>query len=62
VEDECRDIEEGIDTQDGFTYSEFKKPELSRPLLISIAIMFFQQFSGPSQRKSNNIHNEASYS
>lgn len=46
VEDECRDIEEGIDTQDGFTYSEFKKPELSRPLLISLAIMFFQQFSG----------------
>ncbi|XP_063434964.1 solute carrier family 2, facilitated glucose transporter member 8-like [Mytilus trossulus] len=46
VEDECRDIEEGIDTKDTFTYSEFKKPELSRPLYISLAIMFFQQFSG----------------
>lgn len=46
VEDECRDIEEGIDTQDSFKFVEFKRPELSRPLYISLAIMFFQQFSG----------------
>lgn len=44
--DECRDIEEGLDTQEKFTWSEFKKPELARPLMISVIIMIFQQFSG----------------
>lgn len=48
VEDECRDIEEGFMQESGssFSYSEFRKPELSRPLFISVMIMFFQQFSG----------------
>ncbi|XP_061184140.1 solute carrier family 2, facilitated glucose transporter member 8-like [Saccostrea echinata] len=48
VEDECRDIEEGFMQESGssFSYSEFKKPELSRPLFISVMIMVFQQFSG----------------
>ncbi|XP_052773540.1 solute carrier family 2, facilitated glucose transporter member 8-like [Mya arenaria] len=45
-EDECRDIEEGLDTKETFSWSEFKKPELSKPLMISVIIMIFQQFSG----------------
>lgn len=45
-EDECRDIEEGLDVKEVFVLSEFKKPELSRPLMISVIIMVFQQFSG----------------
>lgn len=45
-EDECRDIEEGLDLKEQFSWSEFKKPELSRPLMISVFIMIFQQFSG----------------
>lgn len=46
VEDECRDIEEGFDSQEAFSLSELKKPEYFRPLMVSVAIMFFQQFSG----------------
>ena len=45
-EDECRDIEEGLDLKEQFSWSEFKKPELSRPLMISVFVMIFQQFSG----------------
>lgn len=45
-EDECRDIEEGLDVKESFSWSEFKKTELSRPLIISEIIMIFQQFSG----------------
>lgn len=45
-EDECRDIEEGLDLKEQFSWSEFRKPELSRPLMISVFIMIFQQFSG----------------
>lgn len=45
-EDECRDIEEGLDVKETFTWSEFSKPELSKPLIISVMIMIFQQFSG----------------
>ncbi|XP_060063586.1 solute carrier family 2, facilitated glucose transporter member 8-like [Ylistrum balloti] len=46
VEEECRDIEEGLDSQESFSFAEFQKPELLRPLSISLAIMAFQQFSG----------------
>ncbi|XP_033757519.1 solute carrier family 2, facilitated glucose transporter member 8-like [Pecten maximus] len=46
VEEECRDIEEGLDNQESFSFAEFQKPELLRPLCISLAIMAFQQFSG----------------
>ena len=45
-EDECRDIEEGLDVKETFSWGEFKKTELSRPLMISVIIMIFQQFSG----------------
>lgn len=45
-ESECRDIEEGLDLKETFSWSEFKKPELFRPLMISVCIMIFQQFSG----------------
>lgn len=44
--DECRDIEEGLDTKETFSWAEFRKPELSRPLMISVFIMIFQQLSG----------------
>lgn len=43
---ECRDIEDGMDVKETFSWSEFKKPELSRPLIISVMIMVFQQLSG----------------
>lgn len=46
VQEECRDIEEGLDTQESFSFAEFKRPELYRPLFISMVIMVFQQFSG----------------
>ncbi|KAK6174668.1 hypothetical protein SNE40_017901 [Patella caerulea] len=46
VGEECRDIEEGIDVKESVVLSEFLKPELFRPLLIIVFIMFFQQFSG----------------
>lgn len=46
VEEECRDIEEGLDNQESFSFAEFQKPELSRPLFISLAIVLFQQLSG----------------
>ncbi|KAK3585501.1 hypothetical protein CHS0354_003354 [Potamilus streckersoni] len=46
VEDECRDIEEGIDSKESFYWSEFRRPELLRPLRISVLIMVFQQLSG----------------
>ncbi|KAK3094967.1 hypothetical protein FSP39_008433 [Pinctada imbricata] len=46
VEEECKDIEDGLETNEVFSYSEFKRPELSRPLFISVVVMIFQQFSG----------------
>ena len=46
VQEECRDIDEGLDYSDKFSWSEFSKPELLQPLVISTAIMTFQQFSG----------------
>ncbi|XP_055955532.1 solute carrier family 2, facilitated glucose transporter member 8 [Patella vulgata] len=46
VGEECRDIEEGIDVKESVPLSEFLKPELFKPLLIIVFIMFFQQFSG----------------
>ena len=46
VEEEYRDIEEGLETNETFTYSEFKKRELSRPLFIAVLLMVIQQFSG----------------
>jgi len=46
VEDECRDIEEGLDNNESISWQELYKPEYLRPLLIVIAIMVFQQLSG----------------
>ena len=46
VQLECRDIEDGLDAKETFLWSEFKKPELLKPLTISLIIMAFQQFSG----------------
>ncbi|KAL8623381.1 hypothetical protein ACOMHN_060251 [Nucella lapillus] len=47
VQDELRDIEEGLDTQDEMSWSEFfGREELKRPLFLCLVIMVCQQFSG----------------
>ncbi|XP_054754532.2 solute carrier family 2, facilitated glucose transporter member 8-like [Lytechinus pictus] len=47
VELECREIEEALDSSDDtFRWSEFSRPYLYKPLLISLVLMFVQQFSG----------------
>ena len=47
VEEECSDIEESLPNPDDvFSWSEFTKPQLLRPLQVSLGIMIFQQFSG----------------
>ena len=46
VNDECRDIEESLDVDTQFSWSEFKKPELYQPLIVSVGLMVFQQFMG----------------
>nr|KAG5708353.1 hypothetical protein BaRGS_034384 [Batillaria attramentaria] len=47
VQDELKDIEEGLDAQEDMSWSEFfGRAELTRPLFISVMIMVFQQFSG----------------
>ena len=47
VQDELRDIEEGLDTQEEMSWSEFfGREELKRPLFLSLVIMMCQQFSG----------------
>ncbi|XP_046344789.2 solute carrier family 2, facilitated glucose transporter member 8-like [Haliotis rufescens] len=49
VQEECRDIEEGLDPQEDFAWSGFlQKPELSRPLFIALMLFTFQQLSGIS--------------
>lgn len=46
IQMECKDIEDGIDVKEAFSWSEFKRPELSKPLVICLMIMAFQQLSG----------------
>ena len=46
VQLECRDIEDGMEVKESFSWSEFKRPELSKPLIIALLIMVFQQLSG----------------
>lgn len=46
IEEEYRDIEEGLDFQETFSWAEFKKPELQRPLFVSISLMILQQLTG----------------
>lgn len=47
VQDELHDIEEGLDMQEELSWGEFfKRPELKRPLILSIVVMMFQQTSG----------------
>ncbi|XP_014798293.1 PREDICTED: solute carrier family 2, facilitated glucose transporter member 8 isoform X1 [Calidris pugnax] len=42
---ECRQIEAGVQ-EEGLSLSEFKNPSIYRPLLIGVALMFFQQVTG----------------
>ena len=46
VNEECRDIEESLDIDTQFSWSEFKKPELYQPLVVSVGLMVFQQLMG----------------
>lgn len=46
VNEECRDIEESLDVDTQFSWSEFKKPELYQPLIVSVGLMVFQQLIG----------------
>ena len=46
VEDEVRDIEEGIDPSEKMSLSDFSRRELFQPLRISAGLMIFQQLSG----------------
>ncbi|XP_065551718.1 solute carrier family 2, facilitated glucose transporter member 8 isoform X1 [Lathamus discolor] len=42
---ECEQIEAGVQ-EEGLNVSEFKNPSIYRPLLIGVALMFFQQLTG----------------
>ncbi|NXW59686.1 GTR8 protein, partial [Eurystomus gularis] len=42
---ECREIEAGVQ-EEGLNLSELKNPSIYRPLLIGVALMFFQQVTG----------------
>ncbi|KFV44400.1 Solute carrier family 2, facilitated glucose transporter member 8, partial [Gavia stellata] len=42
---ECRQIEASVQ-EEGLKLSEFKNPSIYRPLLIGVALMFFQQVTG----------------
>ncbi|XP_025946066.1 solute carrier family 2, facilitated glucose transporter member 8 [Apteryx rowi] len=42
---ECRQIEANVE-EEGLSFSEFKNPSIHRPLLIGVALMFFQQVTG----------------
>lgn len=46
AEEECRDMEENTDIDEKVSWSEFRRPELFRPLVVSVMIMVFQQLSG----------------
>ncbi|XP_070534231.1 solute carrier family 2, facilitated glucose transporter member 8-like isoform X2 [Ptychodera flava] len=46
VDDECCEIESNLDQQEQMSLSEFLRPSLYKPLLISLMLMVFQQFSG----------------
>ncbi|XP_077864167.1 solute carrier family 2, facilitated glucose transporter member 8-like [Saccoglossus kowalevskii] len=45
-DDECCNIESNLDQQETMAWSEFLKPSIYRPLVISLLLMVFQQFSG----------------
>ncbi|NXW22285.1 GTR8 protein, partial [Circaetus pectoralis] len=42
---ECRQIEAGVQ-EEGLNLSEFKNPSIYKPLVIGVALMFFQQVTG----------------
>ncbi|NXA51429.1 GTR8 protein, partial [Nothocercus julius] len=42
---ECRQIEDNVE-EEGLSILEFKNPSIYRPLLIGVALMFFQQVTG----------------
>ncbi|NXD88216.1 GTR8 protein, partial [Halcyon senegalensis] len=44
-EGECRQIEAGVQ-EEGLNIFEFKNPSIYRPLLVGVALMFFQQVTG----------------
>ncbi|XP_072175690.1 solute carrier family 2, facilitated glucose transporter member 8-like [Diadema setosum] len=47
VDIECREIEDALDNSDEkFSWIEFSQPTLYKPLVISLVLMFVQQFSG----------------
>ena len=45
-EDECKEIQSTLETDEPISLREFLKPTIYRPLIISIMLMLFQQFSG----------------
>jgi len=46
AEEECRDMEENADAGERTGWSEFRRPELYRPLFVSCTVMIFQQLCG----------------
>ncbi|XP_033640705.1 solute carrier family 2, facilitated glucose transporter member 8-like isoform X2 [Asterias rubens] len=47
IDAECREVEDALDnSNEKFSMKEFTNPSLFKPLLISIALMIFQQCSG----------------
>ena len=46
IEEECRDIEEGLDDQQVTLRDMVTRPELKRPMSISAGLMIFQQLTG----------------
>ncbi len=47
VQDEVRDIQESMDSDEQVVWTElFTKPEMLQPLKVAMGLMFFQQFSG----------------
>ena len=45
-EDECKEIQSTLETDEPASIREFLKPTIYRPFIISIMLMLFQQFSG----------------
>ncbi|XP_077989711.1 solute carrier family 2, facilitated glucose transporter member 8-like isoform X2 [Glandiceps talaboti] len=46
VDEECCEIESNLDQQEDMSMSEFLRPSLYKPLIVSVMLMIFQQFSG----------------